>query len=57
LDQSSADVQWRLGRALFKLAGEENSSSKNDTIREAYKQVHEALLKDDNSNFLILINF
>lgn len=50
---SNADVQWRLGRALFKISGEDsNTSSKNETIREAYKQVHEALEKDDN-NFAI----
>ena len=50
LDQSSADVQWRLGRALFKCSGMDgNSSKKNELIRDAYKNVHEALQKDDNN--------
>lgn len=53
LDQSSAEVQWRLGRALFKCSGmDANSSKKTELIREAYKNVHEALQKDDN-NFAI----
>ncbi|XP_070503540.1 regulator of microtubule dynamics protein 1-like [Chironomus tepperi] len=53
LDQSSADVQWRLGRALFKCSGMDgNSSKKNELIRDAYKSIHEALQKDDN-NFAI----
>jgi hypothetical protein len=53
LDQSSADVQWRLGRALFKCSGmDANSSKKTELIRDAYKNIHEALQKDDN-NFAI----
>lgn len=57
MDLSSADVQWRLGRALFKVSTEEsNSSLKTETIREAYKQVHEALEKDDNSELNLKCN-
>ncbi|KAG5672011.1 hypothetical protein PVAND_002174 [Polypedilum vanderplanki] len=53
LDQSSAEVQWRLARALFKLSGtESNSSEKSEIIKTAYEHVKEALEKDDN-NFAI----
>lgn len=45
-------MQWRLARAIFKLSGEKgNEASSNEMIREAFKQISEALDKDENSNF------
>ena len=56
LDQSNSEVQWRLARALFKFAGEKgNESSKNEMIREAFKQISEALDKDENSKIISII--
>lgn len=49
LEQSDAEVLWRQGRALFKLASEEtNSTKKADLIREAYKFAAESLAKDES---------
>lgn len=52
LDQGSADILWRLGRAQFKIAGTESASTKSDLIKSSYQNVHDALEKDDN-NFAI----
>jgi tetratricopeptide (TPR) repeat protein len=53
LDQSDAEVQWRLGRAIFKVSGTEaNSTTKNELIKTAYGHLQEALEKEDN-NFAI----
>lgn len=50
LEQSDAEVLWRQGRALFKLASEEsNSTKKAELIREAYKFAAESLTKDDQN--------
>jgi tetratricopeptide (TPR) repeat protein len=51
LDQSSADVLWRSGRALYKLSTED-AKSKDEYIREAFKFVQQALERDD-TNFAI----
>jgi hypothetical protein len=53
LDQENSEVLWRLGRAVFKVAGsEKNSSTKAELIRSAYQNVHDALQRNEN-NFAI----
>lgn len=52
LSQESAEVQWRLGRAIFKASGTSSGSARNDQIKIAYNHVLEALQKDEN-NFAI----
>jgi len=50
LEQSDAEVLWRQGRALFKLASEEsNSTKKAELIREAYKFAADSLAKDEQN--------
>ena len=50
LDQSNANVLWRNGRALYKLAGiEANKDKRPELIREAFKFVEQALVKDEQN--------
>lgn len=50
LDQSNPNVLWRNARALYKLAGlEANKDTRPDLIREAFKLVEQALVKDEQN--------
>lgn len=52
-DQSSSEVLWRLGRALFKVSGSEtNNTKKAEQIRESFKFISDSLEKDDQ-NFAV----
>lgn len=52
-ETADADVLWRMGRALFKVASESSDSSKkSELIREAFKYASQSLERDDQ-NFAV----